>query len=314
MTVNEGGNGVILGPMHCGHVRVNSHHVRNQERLFIRPRRTATITTVLPEKEAIHHGTTMIYYIERLGVQTIDWVENLGRFSRFLGRMVKMLLTPPIKLQRIATRIHFIGTKSLGLIGLISIFTGAVLALQVHYTLVKFGAETRVGTVVALSMLRELGPVICALMVAGRAGTSLASELGIMKITEQFDALEIMGLDPFRYFISPIFAAFVVGVFLLTQVFNVVGILGGYAVAGGLLGVSYGSYFGGITDFVVFSDIVNGAVKSLVFGGIVAWVSCYKGYHTGHGAEGVSQASTEAMVLSSILVLVFDYIMTSIMF
>jgi phospholipid/cholesterol/gamma-HCH transport system permease protein len=151
-------------------------------------------------------------------------------------------------------------------------------------------------------------------MVAGRAGSSLASELGIMQISEQFDALKIMGLDPFRYFMAPIMVASVVSVFLLTAIFSVVGIFGGYAVAGFLLDVSWGAYFGGITDFVVMHDINSGIIKSLVFGVIVAWVSTYKGYHTGHGAEGVSQASTESVVLSSVLILASDYIMTSIMF
>ncbi len=256
----------------------------------------------------------MLQGVERLGEATLDGVDRLGRFGRFLGRTLLRTVTPPVKWRRILRRLDFIGTQSLWLIVLISLFTGAVLALQVHYTLSNFGAESRVGTVVALSMIRELGPVICAIMVAGRAGSSLASELGIMQISEQFDALKIMGLDPFRYFMAPIFVASVVALFLLTSIFNVVGILGGYAVAGGLLGSSYGAYFGGIVDFVEMQDLVNGVLKSLVFGGVIAWVCCYKGYHTAHGAEGVSQASTEAVVLSSVLILVSDYIMTSLMF
>ncbi len=167
---------------------------------------------------------------------------------------------------------------------------------------------------VALSLIRELGPVICALMIAGRAGSSLAAELGIMQISEQIDALHIMGLDPFRYFMAPIHIASLISVFLLTALFDVVGILGGFGVTVGLLGVPGGSYFGGITDFVQMRDIINGAVKAAVFGVLIAWVSCFKGYHTGHGAEGVSRASTEAVVLSSVLILISDYLMTSLMF
>ncbi len=258
--------------------------------------------------------TVVVRGIRTLGGGVRRRIEHMGRYGRFLATTLLMLLRPPFKFRRVLNRIHFIGSKSLGLIGLISVFTGAVLALQVHYTLVKFGAEARVGTVVALSMIRELGPVICALMVTGRAGSSLASELGIMRITEQFDALEIMGLNPYRYFMAPIFVASVIAVFLLTAVFDVVGILGGYAVSGGLLGASSGSYFGGIVDFVTFTDIVNGSIKSVVFGGLIAWICCFKGFHTGHGAEGVSTASTEAVVLSSVLILVSDYVMTSIMF
>ncbi len=188
------------------------------------------------------------------------------------------------------------------------------MSLQVYYVLVKFGAQTRVGTAVALAMIRELGPVVCAIMVVGRAGSSLASELGIMQISEQFDALKIMDLSPYRYFMVPILIATVISVFLLTAVFNLIGILGGYAVAGGLLSVSRGAYFSGIVDFVAMNDITNGMLKSLVFGVLIAWVCTYKGYHTGHGAEGVSQASTESVVLSSVLILASDYIMTSLMF
>ncbi|MBI4178685.1 ABC transporter permease [bacterium] len=256
----------------------------------------------------------MLTWIESLGSATIQSIEDLGRFGRFMGRTAAALFYFPVKFGRMVRRVHFIGSQSLWLIVLIGGFTGAVLGLQVHYTLVKFGAESRVGTVVALSLIRELGPVICALMVAGRAGSSLASELGIMQITEQIDAFKLMGLDPFRYFMAPILAAAVVSVFLLTAVFDVVGILGGFAVTGGLLGVPSGSYFGGVTDFVVMADIRSGAFKSMVFGVLIAWVSTYKGYHTGYGAEGVSRASTETVVLSSVLILISDYVMTSILF
>lgn len=256
----------------------------------------------------------LLVWVESLGLRTIDSIQNLGRFGLFMARTLLTFLTPPIKLDRIIHRVYFIGSKSFWLILLIGGFTGAVLGLQVYYTLVKFGAQARVGTVVALSLVRELGPVICALMVAGRAGSSLASELGIMQISEQIDAFKIMGLDPYRYFMAPILTASVISVFLLTAIFDVVGILGGYAITGGLLGVPTGSYFGGISDFMEQDDIVNGAIKSMVFGVIIAWVSCYKGYHTGHGAEGVSRASTETVVLSSVLILVSDYVMTSVMF
>ncbi len=256
----------------------------------------------------------MLAVVESIGSVGIRCVEDMGRFGRFMSKTIAILFTPPFKFRRFVQRIHFIGSKSHWLIVLIGTFTGAVLGLQVYYTLVKFGAQARVGTVVSLSLIRELGPVICALMVAGRAGSSLASEIGIMQISEQIDALKIMGLDPYRYFMAPILAAGVVSVFLLTAIFDVVGILGGYAIVGGLLGVPYGSYFGGITEFLNLDDIINGAVKSMVFGFFIAWVSCYKGYHTGHGAEGVSRASTETVVLSSVLILISDYVMTSVMF
>lgn len=256
----------------------------------------------------------MVRAIEAVGARTIGSLVGLGQYGRFMARIIATVFSPPVKWRQFIQRVDFIGAKSLWLIVLIGAFTGAVLALQVYYTLIKFGAESRVGTVVALSMIRELGPVICALMVTGRAGSSLAAELGIMKNTEQFDALQIMGLDPFRYYMAPIFLASVLTMFLLTAVFDVIGILGGYFVSHNLLGVAEGAYFGGITDFVEFADIRKGAVKSLVFGWLMAWIACFKGYHTSYGAEGVGRASTETVVTTSVLILVSDYIMTSMMF
>jgi phospholipid/cholesterol/gamma-HCH transport system permease protein len=256
----------------------------------------------------------LLRWIENLGDFGERSLNQLGRFGLFLGKTVVTIFTPPFKFGLVVKRIFQIGSSSMGLIFLIAAFTGAVLGLQIHYQLVKFGAAARTGTVVSLSLIRELGPVVCALMVAGRAGTALASELGVMRISEQFDAMKIMNLNPFRYLMAPIFLASIISVFLLTAFFNVVGITGGFVVSSGLLGLSQGSYYSGIIEFVAVADIINGAIKSLVFGGIIAWVSCYKGYYTGHGAEGVGRAATESMVLSSILILVFDYIMTSIMF
>lgn len=256
----------------------------------------------------------MLRPVERLGRYTLDSVAVLGQFGTFLLKTLLKIVSPPIKFRRYLHRIHFIGTKSLWLILLISVFSGAVLGLQGYYAMAKFGGEGQVGTFVALAMIRELGPVICALMITGRAGSSITSELGIMKISEQFDALKIMGLDEFRYFMSPIFVAMVISTFLLTAIFNFVGIFGGYAVTGHLLNQSYGIYFGGIIDAVEPHDIYNGMTKSIVFGALIAWVCTYKGYNTGHGAEGVSEASTDAVVLSSILILVSDYMLTSIMF
>ncbi len=256
----------------------------------------------------------MIDFFAKFGRSARYSVGRLGLFGKFLGKTLLYIFVPPIKLDRIINRINFIGTKSLWLIILISAFTGAVMGLHGQHTLAQFGASGRVGTLVSLALLRELGPVVCAIMVAGRAGSSIASELGVMQITEQFDALKIMNLNPFRYFMAPIFVASLISVVLLTGIFNFVGIFAGYFVTGGLLGVSYGSYFGGVIDFVIFNDILYGSIKAFVFGGIVAWVSTYKGFYTGRGAEGVGRASTEAVVLSSVLILVSNYIMTSLMF
>jgi len=231
----------------------------------------------------------------------------------FLAESFFWMLFPPYLIQRIIKQINFIGVKTTLVILLTGSFTGMVLALQIYYTLVKFGAEARLGSVVALSLIKELGPVICALMVAGRAGSALAAEIGIMRITEQIDALDAMALNPYKYLIIPNLIAGIISLPLLNFIFVTVGVFGGYTVGVGLMGLSSGTYFGGIRDFVDAGDILEGLYKSLSFGILITWISCYKGYFTGYGAEGVSKATTQAVVLSSVVILIWDYFMTSIL-
>ncbi len=231
----------------------------------------------------------------------------------FLTTAFFWVLFPPYLLRRIVKQINFIGVKTTLVIVLTGSFTGMVLALQTYYALVKFGAETSLGPVVALSLIRELGPVIAALMVAGRAGSALTAEIGIMRISEQIDALDAMALNPYKYLIIPNLLAGIISLPLLNAIFVVVGVWGGYAVGVGLTGVSSGTYFGGIRDFVDAKDILEGLYKSLSFGLLITWISCYKGYFTGYGAEGVSKATTQAVVLSSVTILIWDYFMTSIL-
>lgn len=231
----------------------------------------------------------------------------------FFAESLFWMVFPPYLIQRIVRRIHFIGVKTSSVIVLTGSFTGMVMALQVYYVLVKFGAEASLGPVVALSLIRELGPVISALMVIGCAGSALTAEIGIMRITEQIDALDAMALNPYKYLIIPSLLAGVISLPLLNAIFVVVGVFGGYAVGVGLMGVSSGTYFGGIRDFVEAKDILEGIYKSLSFGVLITLISCYKGYYTGYGAEGVSKATTQAVVLSSVTILVWDYFMTSIL-
>jgi phospholipid/cholesterol/gamma-HCH transport system permease protein len=193
-------------------------------------------------------------------------------------------------------------------------FTGMVLAFQGFYSLTRFGSAALLGPMVALSLIRELGPVLSALMVTGRAGSAMTAEIGIMRITEQIDAIELMGLNPFRYLVVPKFLAAVLALPLLSAIFDVVGIFGGYLIGVKLLGIGVGTYFGEITAYVDMKDILGGIYKSLSFGALIAWVCCYKGYYAGFGAEGVSKATTQAVVLSSVLILVWDYFMTSLLF
>jgi len=188
-----------------------------------------------------------------------------------------------------------------------------VLGLQVFITLSRFGSEAFLGPAVALSLIRELGPVLAALMVTGRAGSALTAEIGIMRITEQIDALTVMALNPFRYLVVPSIVAGIITFPLMTSIFDVVGIFGGYLVGVKLLGLSQGTYFGEMKSFVDLGDVTTGVWKSLSFGVLVTWVCTYKGYHVGHGAEGVARATTQAVVLCSVLILVWDYFLGSVL-
>ncbi|MEO5339846.1 MAG: ABC transporter permease [Magnetococcus sp. MYC-9] len=220
---------------------------------------------------------------------------------------------PPYRLHNILKQIQFIGVRSLFVIILTAVFAGMVLALQGYYTLTRFGAEGLLGPAVALSIIRELGPVLSGLMVTGRAGSALAAELGIMRIREQVDALEVMGIAPMQFLVAPRMIAGLVAMPVLTVIFDVIGILGGYLVAVQLLEMSSGVYFSGIESAVVMKDITTGLIKAVSFGLIVTWVCTFKGYHARRGAEGVSQATTSAVVQSSVLILVCDYFITSIL-
>jgi phospholipid/cholesterol/gamma-HCH transport system permease protein len=252
--------------------------------------------------------------IERLGRVPLSVTAGMGRMGMFLFHTLWFVFMPPLKVFRLLNQIRFIGFGSVLVILLTGAFTGMVLGLQGFYTLSRVGSTAFLGPMVALSLLRELGPVMTALMVTGRAGSAVTAEIGIMRITEQIDALEVMGLSPYRYLIVPNFLSALISVPLLTAIFNVVGIVGGYLVGVRLLGVSAGTYFGEMTDYVVAKDVLGGLYKSIGFGGLIAWVCCYKGYYAGYGAEGVSRATTQAVVLSSVLILMCDYFLTSVLF
>lgn len=250
----------------------------------------------------------------RLGRGSAGFIRETGRMGIFLVRTLACVCMPPLKFARVLKQIRFIGFDSLLVVVLTGAFAGMVLAFQGFHTLVKLGSTAFLGPMVGLALLRELGPVLTALMVTGRAGSAVAAEIGIMRITEQIDELEVLGLNPYRYLVVPNFLAALVAVPLLTAVFDVVGILGGYLVGVGMLGISAGTYFGEMKSYTDIHDVLGGIYKSVSFGALVAWVCCYKGYHAGFGAEGVSKATTQAVVVSSVLILVWDYFMTSLLF
>ncbi len=253
----------------------------------------------------------LIAFLRFIGKLFLSFLNEIGRMGVFFFNSFYFSFFPPYKWTILRRQIWFLGYMSLIVIIMTGAFTGMVLALQVFYTLRKFGAESLLGPAIALSLIRELGPVIAALMVTGRAGSALTAEIGIMRITEQIDALFAMALNPFKYVVGPNFVAALISFPLLTSIFDVTGIYGGYLVGVKLLGISPGSYFQEMKDYVLMDDIMVGVYKSLSFGIIVSWICCYKGFHAGHGARGVSKATTEAVVLSSVSILLWDYILGS---
>lgn len=242
-----------------------------------------------------------------VGSGALSVLRKMGHMLIFLVQSLSYAFIPPFKFRILLREIQFIGTKSMTVIVLMGSFTGMVLALQGFHLLRKVGSEALLGPAVALPLIRELGPVLSALTITGRAGSALTAEIGIMRISEQIDALTAMALNPMRYLIVPKMFAAIIAFPLLTAIYDVVGIYGGYFVGVKLLGLSSGTYFSQMEHFLEMEDIRIGIYKSLTFGILVLWVCCYKGFYTGYGAEGVSKATTEAVVMSSVLILIADY-------
>ena len=231
-----------------------------------------------------------------------------------LGKSLLFLPRRPFRWRNFFHQLEFIGVKSLFIVILTGLFTGMVLALQAYYGLLKFGGESMLGAGVALSMTRELGPVLTSLMVAARAGSAMAAELGTMKVTEQVDALLAMAVHPIHYLALPRLLGGVIMVPLLTVVSVFVGIVGGYFVGVVLLGVNPGTYMQKMLEVVTADDLYNGLFKSVVFGLLLAVISCYQGLQASGGAEGVGLVTTRAVVYSAIAILIFDYILTAMLF
>jgi phospholipid/cholesterol/gamma-HCH transport system permease protein len=254
--------------------------------------------------------------IAGLGRSPLKWVHSLGKSALFFAAGLRYIFSWPFQIRKVVDQIHFIGAKSVFVITLTGAFTGMVLGLQGYYTLVKFGSEGLLGVLVALTLIRELGPVLTAIMIVGRAGSAMAAEIGIMRISEQVDALETMDINPIRFIISPKIAAAIISFPLLTAIFDVVGIYGGYLTGSVLLGINPGAYFSRIELNVLMEDITGGFIKAIVFSIVVVTICCYQGYFVhlreeGFGARGVSMATTSAVVTSCVLILVVDYVLTS---
>ncbi len=253
-------------------------------------------------------------FFERLGLMAEKAVVTTGQIIIMLFQAVYYLFLPPFKFRNMFKQMEFVGVRSLFVVVLTGSFTGMVLAMQGYNALKRFGAESLVGPTVALSMARELGPVLTGLMVTGRAGSAMATELGTMRVTEQIDALYTMAINPVKYLVTPRIVAGVLMLPVLAIITDFVGVLGGYFVGVKLLGINPGVYIGRTIDFVSVNDIFYGLTKSAVFGLIITLISSFQGYHASGGAEGVGRAATSAVVLSCVLILVSDYFLTSIMF
>jgi len=264
----------------------------------------------------MENARTITARLAGLGSIVIAPAQELGRLAIFFFRGVVHLFSFPLQAEKLIDQIYFIGSKSVFVICLTGAFTGMVLGLQGYYTLVKFGSEGVLGAAVALSLIREMGPVLTAIMVTARAGSAMAAEIGIMRISEQIDALETMDINPIRFLFSPRLGAALISFPFLTAIFDVIGILGGYVTGSLLLGINAGTYFGRVESSVQMMDIKGGFIKACCFAAIVATFCCYRGYTThmrkeGFGAKGVSLSTTSAVVISCVVILVVDYVLTS---
>lgn len=240
---------------------------------------------------------------------------GIGQATRLFVQLLGLLPATLARPALVRDQVHFLGNYSLGIIAVSGLFVGFVMALQGYYTLQGFGSTEALGQLVALSLLRELGPVITALLFAGRAGTSLTAEIGLMRAGEQLSAMEMMAVDPVRRILAPRFWAGVLAMPVLAAVFSAVGVVGGWVVAVPLIGVDSGSFWSQMHGGVdVFRDVGNGILKSIIFGFTVTFVALLQGYTAKPTPEGVSRATTQTVVMASLAVLALDFVLTALMF
>ncbi len=252
---------------------------------------------------------------QQLGNRTLAFFQRLGRANIFLWAVLCGVPGLVFRLRLLIQQLFSVGVLSLVIIVVAGLFVGMVLGLQGYYTLVDFGAEDSLGVMVALSLVRELGPVVAALLFAGRAGSALTAEIGLMKATEQLSGMEMMAVDPIKRIIAPRFFAGVLSMPLLAAIFSALGVMGGYLAGVGLLGVDEGAFWSQMQDRVDFhEDIMNGVIKSIVFGVVVTWIAVFEGYDAVPTSEGVSRATTRTVVYASLAVLGLDFILTTLMF
>ena len=257
----------------------------------------------------------MMALAARIGAGVRLKLADVGKSARLFFALIARLPQALRRFALVREQVYYIGNRSLSIIGVSGLFVGFVLALQGYYTLQRYGSAEAVGLLVALSLVRELGPVVTALLFAGRAGTSLTAEIGLMKAGEQLTAMEMMAVDPVQRVLAPRFLAGLIAMPLLAAVFSAVGIIGGWAVAVPLIGIDAGAFWSQMQGGVdVFADVGNGALKSLVFGVTVSFIALLQGFASRPTPEGVSAATTRTVVLSSLAVLALDFMLTAMMF
>ena len=253
--------------------------------------------------------------LQLLGHNSLNFFARLGRGHLLLLRLLFASLQILRRWRLVLQQIYSVGVLSLLIIIVSGFFVGMVLGFQGYITLVDFGAEESLGTMVALSLVRELGPVVTALLFAGRAGSALTAEIGLMKTTEQLAGMEMMAVDPIKRILAPRFVAGLISVPILTVIFSAVGVLGGEFVGVGLLGVDAGSFWSQMQTSVDFrDDVVNGLIKGALFGWVATWIALFEGYDCRPTASGVSRATTRTVVHTSLAVLGLDFILTALMF
>ncbi len=254
-------------------------------------------------------------FLKWVGCVSIRQIRAIGQMMLFFIRVCRNTPSALSRFYLIAQQIHFIGNYSLSIITVSGLFVGFVLGLQGYYTLVRYGSEQALGVLVALSLMRELGPVVAALLFAGRAGTSLTAEIGLMRSGEQLAAMEMMGVDPVRRIVVPRFLGVAISMPVLAIIFSAIGVIGAWIVGVGLIGTDNGAFWSQMQDGVDFlGDVVNGVIKSVVFGVAVGMIALFQGYSAKPTPEGVSRATTRTVVISSLMVLGLDFIMTAFMF
>ncbi len=256
----------------------------------------------------------LVRLLRGLGGPALGVAQSVGAVFLFAVRGVAAALTPPFYGREIARQFVLIGYQSLPVVGLTALFTGAVLALQIHVGGSRINAESAIAAIVAVGITRELGPVIGGLMVAGRVGAAIAAEIGTMRVTEQIDALDTLSTDPYRYLVAPRLIAATVSMPILIGVADTLGILGGTLVGVERLGFHAPAYLSATVDFLTFEDVFSGLVKAVAFGFLIALMGCYNGFRSRGGAQGVGRATTNSVISSSMLILTANYVLTELFF